>query len=125
MTGNPLPGDEAFAELVDAIGEEAAKALALHYGGTKLYVPLTVGEHHPIRAIVGEEAAERLVEWAGGGSVSIPKQAARRARVRDLHQKGALTIQRIAMETAYSERHVYRLIEAERDDRQLGLFGTD
>lgn len=122
MTTYPLPGDEAFAELVDALGEEAAKALARHFGGIRLYVPHKVGEHHPIRVALGEEGAYNLVAWAGGGSIDVPKQAARRARVRELHQRGALTNQRIALETGYTERHVYRLLRSDRDDRQPGLF---
>jgi AraC-like DNA-binding protein len=115
-------GDEALAEIADAIGLEAAMALALRFGGTRLCVPKVIGEHHPIRVALGKEVADKLAEWAGGGSLDVPKQAARRARVHDLHRKGALTIQQIAIETHYTERHVYRLLRATRDDCQLSLF---
>lgn len=122
VSARPFPGDDAFAELAEALGLAAAKTLALNFGGTRLYVPRAIGEHHPIRVALGEELAEKLVKWVGGGSIDVPKQAARRARVRELHSSGALTNQRIALETGYSERHVYRLLSDARDDRQLGLF---
>jgi hypothetical protein len=69
-----------------------------------------------------EEGAARLAAWSGGCALAVPTQAARRARVVDLHRRGALTISQIALETSYSERHVYRLIEAAHDDRQASLF---
>ena len=77
-------GDDAFAELATAIGGEAARSLADRFGGTTLYVPRAIGDHHPIRAALDRLAADRLAAWAGGGSIAIPKQAVRprpRARV--------------------------------------------
>ena len=97
-------------------------ALALSFGGMRLYVPRVIGENHPIRVALGKEVSDKLAAWAGGGSIEVPKQAARRARVHDLHSTGALTIQQIAKETHYTERHVYRLLRDARDDCQLGLF---
>lgn len=115
-------GDEALAALADAIGEPSAMKLAQHFGGTKLYVPCRIGEHHPIVAALGRDDADRLVAWAGGGNLDVPKQAARRARVYDLRSQGSLTIAQIALETSYSERHVYRLLRDGRDADQLSLF---
>lgn len=110
-----------MAELASAIGEDAARLLARRFGGTTVYVPHTVGEHHYLRVVLGDEAVARLVKWGGGSRINVPKQAERRARVRELHRAGALTIARIAIETDYSERHVYRLL-SEADDRQADLF---
>ena len=117
-----LAGDHALAELIDAIGETAALNLARHFGGTRLYVPRTIGDHHPICAALGRANAEHLAKWAGGGSVDVPKQAARRARVQHLHSGGALTIAQIALETSFSERHIYRLLSVNRDANQPSLF---
>jgi hypothetical protein len=113
---------EALAYLADCIGEDAAMALANAFGGTRLYVPHEPGEHHPITVAIGPANAEKLAAWAGGGSIDVPKQAARQAKVRELYERGALTISGIARETSYSERHVYRLIEAGRDENQADLF---
>jgi hypothetical protein len=110
-----------MAELVDAIGADAARQLAQRFGGTSVYVPRAVGEHHPLRVALGVDAVVKLVEWYGGARLSIPKQPERRARVRALRNAGALTIAGIAVETGFSERHVYRLL-SEPDDRQSDLF---
>lgn len=110
-----------MVELVSVIGEDAARRLAQRFGGTTVYVPRTIGEHHFLRAVLGD-AAEQLAQWSGGARVSIPKQPERQARVRALRRAGALTVAAIALETNYSERHVYRLLK-ESDDRQLDLFG--
>lgn len=122
MTLHGLAGDEALATLTDAIGEPVALKLAKHFGGTRLYVPRQIGDHHPIGVALGRDDADRLAAWAGGGSIDVPKQAARRARVRQLHSGGSLTISQIALETSYTERHVYRLLSADRDASQPSLF---
>jgi hypothetical protein len=122
MTVHGVAGDEALADLAAAIGDELALKLASHFGGTRQYVPRAIGEHHPLAVVLGSEGASRLATWAGGGSIDVPKQAARRQKVRLLRSRGALTIAQIAMETSYTERHVYRLLQAHRDDAQPGLF---
>ncbi len=109
-------------DIADAIGEIAAGALARHFGGTALYVPRSIGEHHPIRVAIGREPADRLAAWAGGGTIAIPKQPERRARVIALRRAGALTIPQIARETGFSERHVYQLLRDDDAKRQPGLF---
>ncbi len=121
MTRHPVAGEAAMQELVGAIGERAATMLAQRFGGTSLYVPRTIGEHHPIAVAVGGAAAAALSSWAGGSAVSIPKQTELRARVIALRRR-ALTIVQIARETNYSERHVYRLLREDDDARQPGLF---
>lgn len=122
MSANPLrAGDEALAELSAAIGEEGALSLARSFGGVRLYVPRVIGAHHPICVAIGRAFADRLAVWAGGGSIDIPKQAERRARVLSLHRRGTLTRAAIALETGYSERHVYRLT-SESSERHPDLF---
>ncbi|QCI93448.1 hypothetical protein [Novosphingobium sp. EMRT-2] len=122
MTARELPGDDALTTLAGAVGDELAMKLATRFGGVRLYVPRQIGEHHPICAALGREDADRLAAWAGGGSLDIPKQAARRERVRQLRSRGALTISQIALETSYTERHIYRLLRAQRDTDQPSLF---
>lgn len=111
-----------MAELASAIGDDAARLLAERFGGTTISVPRTIGEHHPLHVVLGADLARRVAQYYGGSRVYIPKQAHRRARVLELHRKRSLTIAGIAVETGYSERHVYRLL-GERDERQADLFG--
>jgi Homeodomain-like domain len=122
MTGKPLPGEAAMAELAAVVGDSEAFALARRFGGTGLYVPRRIGDNHPIAVVIGRAAADRLAAWAGATTLSIPKQPERRARVLDLHRRGALTVAQIARETHYTERHVYRLLRDEDEARQPRLF---
>ena len=123
MNGQRKPaGDDAMQEIAAAIGADAARALAQSFGGTCLYVPRALGEHHPICAAIGRAAADQLAAWTGGQSLAIPKQAERRDRVRQLRTDGKLTIVGIAVQTGFSERHVYRLLSDQTDERQPSLF---
>lgn len=122
MTERPFPGDEALAQIAEMLGKEATLRLARHFGGIRLYVPRKIGDHHPICVAIGRADADRLSAWAGGGSLDIPKQAARRAHVIQLHTAGALTKSQIALETGYTERHVYRLVRDADDSNQPSLF---
>ena len=69
------------------------------------------------RAEQSQPLHDALCHWTGNA-----KQAARRQRVSQLHSRGTLTIAQIALETSYTERHVYRLLKTDRDTAQLSLF---
>ena len=113
-------GDRAMADIADIIGDEAARKLADAFGGTILYVPPVPGVNHPIAVAIGVDAADRLGAHVGGERMLIPKEAARRARVLELRKYHSLTVAQIARQTAYSERHVYRLLRNEADDFHPG-----
>lgn len=117
-----IAGEDAMDELVAAIGRDAAFTLARRFGGTGLYVPRAIGEHHPICVAIGRAAADHLATWGGGSTISIPKQIERRARVLALHRTRSLTTAQIAAETGYSQRHVFRLLRDHADQTQPGLF---
>lgn len=114
-------GAAAMEDLAAAIGRDAARLLAQRFGGTTVYVPLKIGEHHPLFVVLGADIAKALVACYGGSRVNVPKQPERRARVRELHRAGTMTIAGIALETGYSERNVYRLLRGQ-DDSQPDLF---
>jgi len=114
--------EAAMAQLIEAIGKSAAEKLAREFGGITLSVPKAPGEHHYIRAALGDEDTARLVSYCGGSRIHVPKQAERRERARALRRAGALTVRAIAKETGYSDRHVWRLIKDDRDPQQPDLF---
>jgi DNA-binding NarL/FixJ family response regulator len=113
--------------LARAVGRENAVRLLRRFGGTELYIPKTIGPHHPISAAIGHDAAQALADYLPvGDKVMIPKFPGRRQRVAQLKAEGHLTNKEIATETDYSERHVYRLLNEAGDDRQADLFhGTN
>lgn len=115
-------GDETMAEIASMVGAEMARKLADAFGGTELYIPAKIGDHHPIAAAIGRVAADMLASTLGGQRLDIPKQAARRARVIELRKYSRLTVSQIALQTSFSERHVYRLLSGEADDGQMSIF---
>lgn len=122
MTRRSYRGDGMMAEIASMVGAETARKLADAFGGTELYIPAKVGDHHPIAAAIGREAADMLASSLGGQRLDIPKQAARRARVIELRKYSRLTVSQIALQTSFSERHVYRLLSDEADDAQMSIF---
>ncbi|MGH6915567.1 MAG: hypothetical protein ACREH3_17915 [Geminicoccales bacterium] len=55
----------AFRQVVDVIGEKAARAIVRRYGGVELYVPRHVDIGHPIVELIGLEVAQRLAREFG------------------------------------------------------------
>lgn len=58
--------------LAEVIGEGPAIKLALTFNyGDQEYTPKSIRPDHPIAICVGEEAAIKLAEWAGGSRLNI------------------------------------------------------
>ena len=68
MTGAPA----GFRFLAEAIGEEAAAALCLEWGGVRIYLPKRVRGSR-LAGLVGEEAARRIVDAAPHVTLEIPQ----------------------------------------------------
>lgn len=102
---------DSLVELVELMGEDAAQSLRKHFGGTGLYVPVTMPDDHPIVAAIGREAADRLQAWAARSTIAVPKGDAvnLRAQIADMRRDG-MTAAQIAVACNLSQRHVYRLI---------------
>jgi hypothetical protein len=74
-------------ELAELIGERAYVRLAEEFGGTRLYVPATIGPDHDIAKVVGLSAARILSERLGGAA-TIRVPLAREARARQYRAAG-------------------------------------
>lgn len=64
-------------EIIDVIGEDAAIALAEHFGGTRLYIPAEMQAGRNVMTVlevIGEDACLALAERFGGNSLYVPKQ---------------------------------------------------
>lgn len=107
-------------DLGQVIGADAVVRLCEALGGTRIYVPRTIGENHPLAAAIGMKAARSLAEHYYGTMLELPKAFHRRSRALELAKSGQLTAGQVALQTDYTERHVRRLLAAE-DDGQLDL----
>lgn len=116
---------DTLAELAEVIGQAQVLALCKSLGGTKIYIPATIGHNHPIAVAIGLRAAARLAEHYYGTQIDLPKAHLRRERVIELARSGEMTIAEAARACDFTERHVYRLIAADQPDEvQLDLFST-
>ncbi|HEX7821065.1 MAG TPA: hypothetical protein VF463_10650 [Sphingobium sp.] len=121
------PGDlhssEIFRSLADVIGVEGAEKLCRTLGGSRIYVPAIIGEHHPIHVAVGKENADRIAEHFHRTVLSLPKGLSRRERVLEYRRTTRMTIREIALATDYTEKTIYQILADDRGG-QLDLFNT-
>lgn len=69
-------------DLRKVIGPDAAIALIQHFGGDKLYVPITAHEAHRITKAIGAQPAAALSRHLGGEYIDIPSpREIRRERI--------------------------------------------
>lgn len=111
-----------FQEIASAIGRESARKLVQNFGGQRLFVPRTMERDHEIAKAIGVEAARQLSGYFHGTHISLPVSDSRRRAVKELSKKTGLTRQKIAGETGYSERQVYRILGEGADAGQADLF---
>ncbi len=115
----------ALAEdLAPVIGAEAARKLLTALAGRTMYVPRSVGPHHPIAVAIGPEKAAIFCDYYFGQRIDFPVAPARRRRILDL-AAGGMSIPQIATQLLVSERFVYKVLAQAReaDTRQHRLFG--
>lgn len=124
MASQPLPnGSTVFEEVAAVIGAAATHKLCEMFGGTRLYVPAAIGRMHPICEVIGPAAAAKLSEYYHNTMIELPKAHLRRRRVLELADRGGLSVREIALACDYTERQVYNILAASReDDGQLDLF---
>lgn len=104
----------AMERIAELVGEEAANTLAVAFGGRRLYIPHQPGEAHPISAAIGLDAARRLAAREGGEYLEMPLSASKRARIIALRGAG-MTIEAVRKTIGCTRRHVFKVLETERD----------
>jgi hypothetical protein len=110
-------------ELAALIGQAALWKLCAAFGGTKLYIPMKIPANHAIAETIGVKVAAIMAEHFWGITIDLPKAHLRRQRVLELVRSGSMTVAEAARACDYTERRVYQLLAAEReDDPQLDLF---
>ena len=117
-------------EMVALIGMQATLAIVQHYGGVRLYVPITMTPEHILARQIGVDAACKLsAEYGGLDHFYIPRAAvalrsARNTEIVDKFVKG-ITLRQLALSYGMTERGVTKILATQdvaRDDRQTGLF---
>lgn len=120
-----LPG--ILQEIAELIGLPEALKLADHYGGVRLYVPLTIPEGHVLAELVGMEAARKLSDRFGGMEhFDIPKARSVTVALRNRKIREAwpgLSQRQLALKYGLTERQVRVILSAEQPtETQLDLF---
>ncbi|MGE4321733.1 MAG: hypothetical protein AB7E60_01735 [Sphingobium sp.] len=116
-------GSEIFQSVADIIGVTATETLCRALGGTRIYVPATIGEHHPIAVAIGLDDAAKIADHFHRTVLALPKGLTRRQRVLEYRRETNMTVQQIALATDYTEAGVYKILAEERGG-QLDLFNT-
>lgn len=115
MTGRAPTNGRPPTLLEAVIGDDAARRLAERFGGTRLYVPRSPGEHHPITVTIGPEAAKRLAsEFGGAAPIDIPMLSCLRQRIIELDGQG-MARAKIARAVGRTERRIYQVLEEARE----------
>lgn len=117
------------AEIVSAVGIEAALRLVDAWGGLRLYVPHYMTEDHSLVNLLGGDSADRLAAHFGGERIQVPRclqalRAMRNARIRRARHDGA-TPAELALTHGLTERQIYAILAADTesaDDRQQSLL---
>ncbi len=117
---------EIVESLRDAIGWSATITLVDLYGGTLLFVPSEFRPDHELIQHLGHRTVVRLVEEFAGERIYMPRltaqvRAQRDAEIRQRYQAG-WTARKLAREYGLSDRHVWRILEDNADDRQASLL---
>lgn len=119
---------DLLLQVVDALGQGAALALAREFGGTEVYLPAPVridSEHRLARAL-GLDNAQKIAGLLGPGRVLVPLGASgngrRRARVLDDALAEGASAAEAARRAGCHIRTAYRHRERVRDERQGRLF---
>ncbi len=117
---------DSIRDVAEALGLPLAQALVDHFGGTRLYVPARLKDHHAVIKKLGQDQAKELASEFGGMEIDVPmhlfnEAKARRKLVIKLHGTKH-TIASIARAARCTERQVYDILGTEKKKNQTPLF---
>ena len=92
------------------IGETATVALANRFGGTRLYIPLKIGDDHEIALAIGREATTALQVRFSLATIRVP--LLRNLRAKQMVMDG-WSAARIAVRLGMTETGVARLLKTQ------------
>jgi Homeodomain-like domain len=118
MGAKPLT---SFPEIIEVIGESAAKRLSYRFPGLRIYILKHYPDAHPVVAAIGREAADQLMTYFHGRQLFIPGTIGLKAEVLRLADQGDLTRHEIAAQLHISERRVYRWLGERASSAQMTL----
>lgn len=101
-------------EWVGLMGWPAVIALVRVYGGTRIYVPKTVGDNHPLACLIGLTAAQALAAHCGGEEhVDVPRVTRALVALRDRAMAAAreqASVAALARQYGMTERGIYKAL---------------
>ncbi len=107
-----------LSEIEAKVGIQAAAQLARDFGGRRVYIPASPSWRDQIIRSIGIRAAIRLAHLFGGDRVVIPAhpdRSLRREQIMILRRRG-ISVSTIARSLGCTERYVYRVLSAKRED---------
>lgn len=112
---------DGLGPVIDLIGLDRACTLMRAFRGRRLYVPLSIGQDHPISRAVGWESAKRLAYYYGGEHLRLPLGRAVAKLIRDREilamHRGGKSCGQIAGAFQIGERSVRAILQAHRVGR--------
>lgn len=115
-----LSENPTTASLRGLVGADCFRHLQRDFGGRRVYIPHSVGEHHPLAASIGLAGARKICEIYGGGELEISTGDAK-AEILRLYRAGVPKA-RIGHIVGRTRRHVYNILAAEHASQQSDLF---
>jgi len=117
---------DLFSTMVQHCGHETAVAVIQHFGGMRLYVPMTWSAEHAFNAM-GADHARKFIEHFAGEKLDIPRFRAagpRRTRLIQKLHAGGRSKNEIARAADCTVRWVSKVVaeNAASDDSQPELF---
>jgi|GEM_PF-1951039 len=64
--------DNLISEVRAVIGAEAFAALAERFGGSRIFVPVSPADNHPLTVVLGREAVALLAGRFAGETIALP-----------------------------------------------------
>lgn len=107
-----LSENPTLDSIAKIIGVENAAKLSKDFGGRRLHIPGTPGEHSPITVSIGLDLAEKISQIYGQMSFDVPLNFALRKQIAYLLENTDLTAPKIAEKLRCHRRTVF-LVKAQ------------